>query len=345
VRFFSPLLLLTRFSAVAIHSLYQVSQSVAAVVGTHLALCLAYLAIDLFKYRRMSLFLFKSYETLGDQLDQIAATAPSHPPPTAATKINSDGSIAYVPVERQQNWANVLGDIRNFKGKGGDRERPQMIDGVPVIKIGQRTSTYTKLALKPLESEEHAISIPRLQSASSLPQRRGSADSSRVIRVMRAASPSDTNGGSDRDNINLSRGRSAVDLRKRNLPDQQTISLQRTLTQAQISGMIGNGRDRRAKGNFIEDENGKIRERILIRRKRSAPNKESLNLPPDFHPESIVTGAASGSPFTVSQPPLPPMEQITETNTTAMMVIAKSEMEGTESADVEEDVIKLTRTR
>jgi hypothetical protein len=321
--------------------LHQENQSIAAVVGTHLALCLVYLAIDLFKYRRMSLFLFKSYETLGEQLDQISPPPPSN----AATKINSNTSITYVPVERQPNWANVLGDIRNFKGGKNKAMETQMIDGIPIIRVGPRTGTYSKIALKSLESEgegerereSEAITVPRLQSASTLPQRRGSADTARIIRVMKASES-----GSNTSAINISRGRSAVDVRKKTEQEKQSISVQRTLTQAQISGIL-----RSAKGNFIEDQNGKVKERILIRRKRSAPNKDSLNLPPDFHPEvSATVGSKSGStPSPLSRPLVPPMEKISEADPAMIKVEKEAEKMGVGEPEQEENVIKLTRTR
>jgi hypothetical protein len=351
---------------VALSSLYQDRQSVGALIGTHLTLCVAYLGIDLFKYRRMSLFLLQSYDHAEKRSNNnannntVVGGGEEGPPPSAATKINSDCSITYVPGVKQENWVNVLGDIRNYKGRrkpmspilSHEDEHLQMIDGVPVIKVGNRANTNTKISLASLqlgnESNQNNISIPRLQSANTLrvPQRRGSAaDASKLMKNNNSLKTNALNNSNyHSDSIGFSRGKSAIDLRKYQEEDQ-TISFNRTLTQAQISGIARKGKDK-LRGNIIEDQNGKIRERIIIRRKRSAPNKESLSLPGDFNPEQQLVS---------SSPPPPPLEKIHESSPAAQKpnasipaldgeVTRGAERKGDGDSE-EEDVIKITRSR
>lgn len=293
---------------VAVHSLHQNSQSLGALIGTHLTLAVGYLGIDLFKYRRMALFLFQSYDTIDDQSRQNV--------PSSAAKINSDATITYVPVERRENWANILGDIRNPENKArkglAPTEEIQIIDGVPVVLQKRRSPNVVS------EVNGNEIVVPRLPSAKVFsPQRRGSADA-KMIKLVKA---NDSIGS----NISFPRGKSAVDLRKLHEQEENTISFHRTLTQSEISGIIGSGKDR-TRGTYIEDGNGKIRERIIIRRKRSAPNQESLTVSPEFKPDQ------RGSP----------MEKICEKTP----VESVSNNVSDTATEVEEDnVIKITRAR
>ena len=330
-------------SIVALYSLRQDRQSVGALIGTHLTLCIAYLAIDLFKYRRMSLFLFHSSDH-----NSSKAAGGGEEEPSVATKINSESTITYVPGVKQDNWINVLGDIRNYPGK----RRPmspvlaqdddiQSIDRVPVIKVGSRTNTMTKMldASSYLENDfpqNIPTVIPRLQSSNTLrvPQRRGSAtDASKLNKHYPLVSTEMSNLSSN--SIGFSRGKSAIDLRKY-LEADQVISLNRTLTQAQISGMAMKGKDK-MRGNFIEDENGKIRERIIVRRKRSAASKDSLSVPVDIISEQQLTP--------------PPLEKIHESSPVAKTLKQKASLLQL-SVDIdqkedceEENVIKIAHSR
>lgn len=336
---------------VALSSLRQDRQSVGALIGAHLTLCVAYLAIDLFKYRRMSLFLLQSYDHAvkrSNNNHDSSKGAGGEEEPSAATKINSESTITYVPGVKQDNWINVLGDIRNYQGKRkpmspilSQDDELQIIDRVPVIKIGSRTNTMTKILdtssyLENDLDQNIPTNIPRLQSASTLrvPQRRGSAtDASKLMKHNPLTSTEMSNMNSN--SIGFSRGKSAIDLRKY-LEADQVISLNRTLTQAQISGMAMKGKDK-MRGNFIEDENGKIRERIIVRRKRSAANKDSLSVPVDVISEQQLTP--------------PPLEKIHESSPVVTALKHKTpllqlsvEIDQKEDCE-EENIIKIAHSR
>jgi hypothetical protein len=431
--------LLTPLSrAVAFSSLSQDQQSVGALIGTHLTLCVVYLGIDLFKYRRMTLFLLQTYDhtekrsNINSNSNNSSSNNRNYSmvsssraggggaegggeeqvPAPATTRIDSDCSIAYVPGVKQENWMSVLGDIRNYKGQRRKPMSPipsstheddnlQMIDGIPVIKIGNRAKTNAKISLPNINNLESnpnpnsTISIPRGLSANNLsrasaPQRRGSAaDASKLMSNSSAANNpqilpsvkanemnrlngngnSNANANAKASSIAFSRGKSAIDLRKLHEEEEENaqsiISFNRTLTQAQISGIARPKQSKdKMRGNFIEDDSGRIRERIIIRRKRSAPNKDSLNLPTDFNPELSQGKSTSPSVPVLTSAPVPappPLEMIHETSPVVqkpkatprppveeMVSSGADQREGRterERDSEEENVIKLTRSR
>ncbi len=227
------------------------------------------MVVDLFKYRQLERALLRTYEPA----DQI----PQQQPPQLMTAEPKNDNIVYVPVERRENWANILGDIRNHQMRPSQSSTTthdiniQNIEGVPVINLQRRHNTSTKLISKSSiielkdQGDHNKISIPKFQSASVLitPQRRASlGDSGKVVRVMRSR----PNSG-DKRRQSYHENKTSIQLDQ--TPNDQIIDVHRNLSAVQLGRMLADSPGRSSIGNLTQDENGLVRERIIIRRKKT----------------------------------------------------------------------------
>lgn len=290
---------------VSLSSLYQSNQSTGAVIGTHLVLSVFYLFVDAYKYRKMPIFLFSSYNSDQKQLPS------STPMPVSDNKTNDENvNITYVPVEPRENWQNILEDIQNFQPKNRKSAIPQSSsslslslnnneqdlnnnNNIPTIYLKGRSKTSSKIMLNQsskLDKNSNGdsnikILAPRYQSTSKLLSSSSSSLSKvnvdpKVVRVIRSRPNSgEKRVSSPTENISkiiIPRGKTSIDLRSTKYLNDN-VELPQNLSIEKLTSVLGDRRDSKQHvGNFIEDENGNIRERIIIRRRKSAQNQNNM---------------------------------------------------------------------